>query len=246
MDRMLYVAMSGAHETLIAQGNASNNLANANTSGFLADFNQFRSMPVFGDGHPTRVYALDERPQTDFGQGSIVQTGRALDVAVKDGGWFAVQSGDGGEAYTRRGDLEVDVNGLLVTANGLPVMGNGGPIALPPFDAVQIGADGTISIRPQGAPPDELAVIDRIKVVAPQYDQMVKGEDGLMRLKDGGEAAASVGQRLVSGSLQSSNVNIVNEMVNMIELSRRYEMQVKMMKTAEETASSASSIVRPV
>lgn len=246
MDRMLYVAMSGAHETLIAQGNASNNLANANTSGFLADFNQFRSMPVFGDGHPTRVYALDERPQTDFGQGSIVQTGRALDVAVKDGGWFAVQSGDGSEAYTRRGDLEVDVNGLLVTANGLPVMGNGGPIALPPFDAVQVGADGTISIRPQGAPPDELAVIDRIKVVDPQYEQMVKGEDGLMRLKDGGEAEASVGQRLVSGALQSSNVNIVNEMVNMIELSRRYEMQVKMMKTAEETASSASSIVRPV
>jgi len=246
MDRMLYVAMSGAHETLIAQGNASNNLANANTSGFLADFNQFRSMPVFGDGHPTRVYALDERPQTDFNHGSIIQTGRALDVAVKDGGWLAVQSADGSEAYTRRGDLEVDVNGLLVTSNGLPVMGNGGPIALPPFDAIQIGADGTISIRPQGAAADELAVIDRIKVVDPQYDQMVKGEDGLMRLKDGAEAEASVGQRLVSGSLESSNVNIVNEMVNMIELSRRYELQVKMMKTAEETASSASSIVRPV
>ncbi len=246
MDRMLYVAMSGARETLIAQGNASNNLANANTTGFLADLNQFRSMPVFGEGHPTRVYALDERPQTDFSHGSIMQTGRALDVAVKDGGWIAVQAADGSEAYTRRGDLRIDASGVLTTGNGLPVMGNSGPVALPPFDAIQIGADGTISIRPQGAPPNELAVIDRIKLVAPQYDRMVKGEDGLMRLKDGGEAPAAFEQRLVSGALEASNVNIVNEMVEMIELSRRFEMQIKLMKTAEDTAAASASIVKPI
>ncbi|HHI76441.1 MAG TPA: flagellar basal-body rod protein FlgF [Gammaproteobacteria bacterium] len=246
MDRMLYVAMSGARETLIAQGNASNNLANANTTGFLADLNQFRSMPVFGEGHPTRVYALDERPQTDFSHGSIMQTGRALDVAVKDGGWIAVQAADGSEAYTRRGDLRIDASGVLTTGNGLPVMGNSGPVALPPFDAIQIGADGTISIRPQGAPPNELAVIDRIKLVAPQYDRMVKGEDGLMRLRDGGEAPAAFEQRLVSGALEASNVNIVNEMVEMIELSRRFEMQIKLMKTAEDTAAASASLVKPI
>lgn len=246
MDRMLYVAMSGARETLIAQGNASNNMANANTTGFLADLNQFRSMPVFGNGHPTRVYALDERPQSDFSHGTIQQTGRDLDVAVKDGGWIAVQAADGGEAYTRRGDLRVDANGVLRNGAGLPVMGNSGPIALPPYDAIQIGTDGTISIRPKGAAASELAVIDRIKLVAPQYDSMVKGEDGLMRLKQGGEAPAAFDQRLVSGALESSNVNIVNEMVSMIELARRFEMQIKLMKTAEETATSASSVVRPV
>ncbi len=246
MDRMLYVAMSGARETLIAQGNSANNLANANTTGFLADLNQFRSMPVYGPGHPTRVYALDERPQADFSHGVITRTGRALDVAVKDGGWIAVQARDGSEAYTRRGDLRVDASGLLVTGNGLPVIGDGGPIALPPHDAIEIGSDGTISIRPQGATASELAVIDRIKLVAPQFDRMTKGEDGLMRLKDGGEAEAAAEQRLVSGALESSNVNIVNEMVQMIELQRRFEMQIKLMKTAEETASSSASIVRPV
>jgi len=246
MDRMLYVAMSGARETLIAQGNASNNLANANTTGFLADLNQFRSMPVYGPGHPTRVYALDERPQTDFTHGVITQTGRALDVAVKDGGWIAVQARDGSEAYTRRGDLKVDASGLLVTGNGLPVLGDGGPIALPPYDAIQIGSDGTISIRPQGAAASELAVVDRIKLVAPQFDRMVKGEDGLMRLKGGGKAEAAAEQRLISGALEASNVNIVNEMVEMIELQRRFEMQIKLMKTAEETASASASIVRPV
>lgn len=246
MDRMLYVAMSGARETLIAQGNASNNLANANTSGFLADLNQFRSMPVFGDGHPTRVYAMDERPGSDFSHGSVQQTGRDLDVAVKDGGWIAVQGADGNEAYTRRGDLKVDTNGLLTTGNGLPVMGNGGPIALPPFDAIDIGTDGTISIRPQGAAANEVAVIDRIKLVAPQYEQMLKGEDGLMRLKSGEQAEAAAEQRLVSGALEASNVNVVNEMVDMIELSRRFEMQIKMMKTAEDNAQAAASILRPV
>ena len=246
MDRMLYVAMSGAKETLVAQANANNNLANASTSGFLSDLNQFRSMPVFGGGHPTRVFAMDERPGTNFDHGSVQYTGRDLDVSVKDGGWIAVQARDGSEAYSRRGDLRVDQNGLLVTGNNLPVMGNGGPIAVPPFEKIDIGVDGSISIRPLGAGAEQLALVDRIKLVAPQYDQMVKGDDGLMRLKGGGEAEADPAQRIVSGSLQSSNVNVVNEMVDMIELSRRFELQVKMMKTAQENANASASIVRPM
>ncbi|MDJ0739299.1 MAG: flagellar basal body rod protein FlgF [Gammaproteobacteria bacterium] len=246
MDRMLYVAMSGAKETLIAQANASNNLANANTTGFLSDLNQFRSMPVFGDAHPTRVYAMDERPTTDFDHGSIQYTGRDLDVAVQDGGWIAVQARDGGEAYTRRGDLRVDENGLLVSGNGLPVLGNGGPIAVPPFEKIDIGVDGTLSIRPLGAQADQLAVIDRIKLVAPQYEQMGKADDGLFRLADGAVAEPDPLQRVVSGALAASNVNVVNEMVDMIELSRRFELQVKMMKLAEENAGAAASVVRPV
>ena len=246
MDDMLYVAMSGAQETLVAQAAATNNLANASTTGFLADLNQFRSMPVFGDGYPTRVYAMDERPTSTFDHGSLQHTGRDLDVAVKDGGWLALQARDGGEAYSRRGDLRVTENGLLVTGNNLPVMGNGGPITIPPFEKIDIGSDGTVSIRPLGAASQQLAVIDRIKLVAPQFDQMDKGEDGLFRLQGGGEAEADPVQRLVPGALMSSNVNVVDEMVNMIELSRRFELQVKMMKTAEESSSAASSIVRPV
>jgi flagellar basal-body rod protein FlgF len=246
MDDMLYVAMSGAQETLIAQANATNNLANASTTGFLSDLNQFRSMPVLGNGHPTRVFALGERPGSNFEHGSLQYTGRDLDVAVKDGGWMAVQAPDGGEAYSRRGDFRVDENGLLLAGNNLPVMGNGGPIAVPPFEKIDIGVDGTVSIRPLGAEAQQLAVIDRIKLVAPQFDRMKKGEDGLFRLKGGGEAEADPVQRLVPGALVSSNVNVVNEMVDMIELSRRFELQVKMMKTAEESSSAASSIVRPV
>jgi flagellar basal-body rod protein FlgF len=241
---MLYVAMSGAKETLIAQGSNSNNLANSNTPGFLADLQQFRSMPVFGDGHPTRVYGMSERPAIDFSKGSIVHTGGELDVAVNGLGWLAVQARDGVEAYTRRGDLMLDANGLLTTGNGLPVMGNNGPIAIPPAEKIEIAPDGTISIRPLGQGADELATIDQIKLVNPPRDQLEKGDDGLMRLQDGATAQPDVGTQLVSGSLEGSNVNIVDAMVNMIELSRRFELQVKMMKTAQDMENASASIMR--
>jgi flagellar basal-body rod protein FlgF len=241
---MLYVAMSGAKETLIAQGSNSNNLANGNTPGFLADLQQFRSMPVFGDGHPTRVYGMSERPAIDFSKGSIVHTGSELDVAVNGNGWLVVQAKDGIEAYTRRGDLMLDANGLLTTGNGLPVMGNNGPIAIPPAEKIEIAPDGTISIRPLGQGADELATIDQIKLVNPPRDQLEKGDDGLMRLRDGTTAQPDVGTQLVSGSLEGSNVNIVDAMVNMIELSRRFELQVKMMKTAQDLENASASIMR--
>jgi len=244
MDRMLYVAMSGAKETMIAQANNSNNLANANAPGFLSDLQQFRSMPVFGDGFPTRAYGLSERPGTDFTHGSQVQTGRDLDVAIAGDGWFAVQARDGSEAYSRRGDLNIDVNGLLTTGNGLPVIGNGGPIAIPPAEKLDIGADGTISIVPLGQRATEIAVIDRIKIVNPPIGQMEKGMDGLLRMKGGEPAEEDGAMRLNSGVFEGSNVNIVNAMVDMIELSRRYEMQVKMMNAAKTMEESSTRIMR--
>ena len=244
MDRMLYVAMSGDKETMLAQASNSNNLANANAPGFLADLQQFRSMPVFGDGYPTRAYGLSERPGTDFTHGDQVHTGRDLDVAIAGEGWFAVQARDGSEAYTRRGDLTVDVNGLLTTGNGLPVLGNGGPIALPPAEKLEIGPDGTISILPLGQNATEMAVIDRIKMVNPASDQLVKGKDGLVRLKSGEAAEEDGALRLNSGVFEGSNVNIVNAMVEMIELSRRYEMQVKMMQTAKTMEEASTRIMR--
>ncbi len=234
MDRMLYVAMSGAKETLMTQANNSHNLANVNTPGFMEDLNQFRSMPVFGPGYPTRVYSLDERPDINFHKGPLQTTGNPFDVAVKDNGFLAVQAWDGTEAYTRRGDLKVDANGIVTNGEGLPVIGNNGPIALPPHDMIEIAADGTITILPEGSTPEALAIIDRIKLVEPPLQDLVKGEDGLMRLKDGSEEPAEAGTELVAGALESSNVSVADALVDMIELSRKFEFQVKMMKAAEE------------
>ncbi|MEW8627930.1 MAG: flagellar basal-body rod protein FlgF [Candidatus Thiodiazotropha sp.] len=243
MDRMLYVAMSGAKETLMAQASNSNNLANVNTPGFMEDLNQFRSMPVFGPGYPTRVYALDERPDINFDKGSLQTTGNPLDVAINGEGYFAVQAPDGSEAYTRRGDLKVDANGLVTNGEGLPVIGNGGPLALPPMERLEIAPDGTITILPEGATPEALAIVDRIKMVNPPRDALYKGEDGLLRMKEGGEADADAVTQLVSGSIESSNVNVADALVNMIELSRKFELQVKMMKNAEEMDKASASLM---
>ncbi len=244
MDRMLFVAMSGAKETMLAQASNSHNLANVNTPGFMADLNQFRSMPVFGPGHPTRVYAMDERSAIDFTRGSVQSTGNDMDVAIKGEGYIAVQAPDGTEAYTRRGDLKVDANGILTNGQDLPVIGNGGPIALPPHEKIEIGNDGTITILPEGATPEALAIVDRIKLVSSPSEDLIKGEDGLLHLSEPAELPPDANIELVSGGIESGNVNVADALVNMIELGRKFEMQVKMMKTAEEMDSASSALLR--
>ena len=244
MDRMIYVAMSGAKQTSLAQAVNSNNLANANTTGFRAELAAFRSMPVFGPGAPTRVYAMTENPAVNLESGAIQSTGRPLDMAIQGDGWLAVQTADGSEAYTRAGNLRVDSGGLLVNASGYPVLGNRGPIAIPQAESFEIGVDGTITIRGIGEFANSLTVLDRIKLVNPADADLVKGKDGLMRLKSGMDAEADASVRLISGALETSNVNTVDAMVNMIALARQYEMQVKMMKEAGDMASSSNELLR--
>ena len=244
MDKMLYVAMTGAHNNSLAQSAHANNLANISTSGFRRDFEQARSMPVFGDGLPARVYAMSERPGTDFTPGSLQETGRDLDVAIGGEGWLAVQAADGSEAYVRTASLNVDALGMLRTGSGLPVMGNAGPIAVPPEQKIEIGQDGTISIRALGEAPNVLAEVDRLKLVNPDLKQMEKGSDGLMRIKDGQPVLADAAVRVTSGFLESSNVNAVEEMTAILSLSRQFELQVKMMRTGEDNASAMARVLQ--
>lgn len=246
MDRMLYIAMSGAKQIMRAQTVNANNLANASTTGFRADMIAAQERPVAGPGYKTRVYSEFVQSGVDFTEGAIITTGNDLDVAIKGEGWIAVQAKDGTEAYTRAGDLHINANGQLLTGSDNPVLGNGGPIAIPPFDKLEIGGDGTISIRPAGQEASALAVLDRIKMVKPERNQLEKNSEGLMKMK--GEAAQTVTAdssiTLMSGSLESSNVNSVASMVSMIEYSRQYEMQIKMMKEADDNASSSMTVMR--
>ncbi|KRW62255.1 flagellar basal body rod protein FlgF [Pseudomonas sp. TTU2014-080ASC] len=244
MDKMLYVSMTGAHQNTLAQRAHANNLANISTTGFRRDFEQARSMPVFGDSFPARVYAMSERPGTDFTPGSLQETGRDLDVAVGGKGWIAVQAPDGGEAYVRTASLNVDALGVLRTGNGLPVLGNAGPIAIPPEQKIEIGADGTISIRALGEAPNVLAEVDRIKLVNPDLKQMEKGQDGMIRYTGQGLVEADATVQVTSGFLESSNVNAVEEMTAILSLSRQFELQVKMMRTAEDNSSAMARVLQ--
>lgn len=244
MDKSLYIAMSGAKQTLLAQTANANNLANAQTSGFKSDLEQFRSMPVYGPGYPTRVYAMAERPGTDLSPGAIQQTGRDLDVAVEGDGWLAVQGADGKEAYTRAGDLRITPEGLLQTGTGLQVLGQDGPITVPPAQKLEIGKDGTISMVPLGANASNTAVIDRIKLVRPELQNMEKRSDGLMHVKDNKPVEANADVTLIQGAVESSNVNTIGAMVDMIELSKNFELQTKVMKSADDNASASARLMQ--
>ncbi|TXJ01055.1 MAG: flagellar basal body rod protein FlgF [Aquabacterium sp.] len=244
MDKMLYLAMSGASQNTLAQRAHANNLANLSTSGFRRDFEQARSMPLFGDGYPARVYAMSERPATDFTPGSLQETGNELDVAIEGQGWLAVQAPDGSEAYVRTASMKIDALGMLRTGSGLPVLGNAGPIAVPPQQQIEIGQDGTISIRSLGEAPNVVAQVDRIKMVNPDPKSLVKGEDGMIRLKEPATQPADANVRLASGFLESSNVNAVAEMTSMLALARQFELHVKMMRTAEDNASAVARVMQ--
>lgn len=244
MDKSLYISMTGASQNALAQRSHANNLANLTTTGFRRDFEQARSMPVFGDGYATRAYAMTERPGTDLSSGTMIETGRELDVAVQGEGWIAVQAPDGSEAYTRAGSLNIDAFGILRTSGGLPVLGNGGPIAIPPAEKIEIGSDGTISIRALGEGPAVMAEVDRIKLVNPDTAQMRKGRDGLIHMRDGQLLEADANVRLHSGFLESSNVSAVGEMTAILALSRQFELHVKMMNTAKEGSESMARVMQ--
>ncbi len=245
MDRLLYIAMSGAKENMNGMAVRANNLANTGTVGFRADFEQARAMQAFGEGLPTRVFSLTEKPGQNFDAGAIIITERELDVAIQGDGWLAVQAPDGKEAYTRGGNLQLTAQGILETSAGLPVMGDDGPIQLPvPLAKVEIGLDGTISVRPQGAPADALIPAGRIKLVKPLNSEMEKGNDGLFRRKDGLLAEAAPDVSLLKGAIESSNVNAVGEMTYMISLQRQFELQVKMMKSAEDMDRQQNQLLR--
>jgi flagellar basal-body rod protein FlgF len=245
MDKMLYIAMSGAKQNMQALSVNANNLANAKTTGFKADLANARAMQAFGEGLPSRVFSMTERAGQNFDSGALLTTGRDLDVAIQGQGWLSVQTKDGAEAYTRNGQLKLSDNGALETGSGDLVMGNNGPIFIPlPVNNINITSDGTIMVQPEGAPSNVQEEVGRIKLVNPDSRLLEKGNDGLFRRKDGNNEPADITVKVASGALESSNVNPISEMTDMIALQRQFEMQLKMMKTAEEIDASAASLLK--
>lgn len=242
---MLYIAASGAKQDLLGTAVRANNLANAQTTGFKAQLEQARAMPAYGEGLPTRVFAMTESPTNNYESGPLQTTGRDLDMAIQGDGFFAVQDQNGAEAYTRAGSLQINANGMLQDAKGNLVMGDNGPINIPgAFNNISIASDGMVMTRPQGAPETELAEVGRIKLVKPEYSDVKRGEDGLFRMKNAELADADATVIVAGGMLEGSNVNAVDEMVNMISLQRHYEMQVKLMKKADTLSTRANQLLR--
>lgn len=244
MDRLIYTASSGAKHIMEKQATTANNLANATSTGFRAQLDSFRAVPVVADGMmPTRTFVVDSTVGSDFTQGPMQHTGRALDVAVENSGWIAVQSADGSEAYTRNGALKLNENGMLQTQSGLMVQGDTGPLAVPPGVTVSIASDGTVGTISTDVPPGPSTVLGRIKLVNPPEQLLVRGDDGLFRVKDGSVPPADQTVKLTTGALEGSNVSPVDSMVTMIALARQFETQMSLLKNAENNAAKATQIL---
>lgn len=244
MDGFLYIASSGGRDILLSQTVAANNLANASTPGFREDLD-FSSSAYLDKGGDSRVFAGGRKNLVNLETGQIQMTNRSMDVAINGEGWISVIGDNGKEGYTRRGDFRMNEYGQLVNGAGKQVQGEGGPIAIPPYSKLEIGMDGTISIVPLGQDPNTLVTVDRIKLVKPE-DQSVMGKsvDGLLRPDDGKELPADASVILIPGSLESSNVNALTAMVDMIDMSRRFEYNQKVVKTAETMDQSSAQLMR--
>jgi flagellar basal-body rod protein FlgF len=245
MDKLIYTAMTGAKHDLLRQDVLTHNLANANTPGFRAQTVAFRSVPLQGGqgGPGTRVFAIESTPGADLSPGPIQRTGNPLDIAVNGPGWIAVEAPGGGEAYTRNGSLQISPEGVLQTQTGRNVLTDGGAVSVPPNNIISIETDGSISATPIGTTGKGVVSLGRIKLVNPPEGSLVRGDDGMFRLKAGGAADADPKVAIAPASLEGSNVNPVEALVGMIALARQFDVHMKLLQNADSNAQRATQLL---
>lgn len=243
MDRLIYTAMTGAKATMGQQAAVANNLANVATTGFRAEVHRLRAVPVLSESLPSKAFVVDASIGADYTTGAVSQTGRELDAAINGKGWFAVQMPDGTEAYTRSGSFQIDENGVLRTRAGLEVAGDGGQIAIPPDNLIEIAADGSITATPASGVRTASTVVGRLKLVNPGEAELQRGADGLFRLPNGAAADPDPAVKVAGGYLEGSNVNVVEQMVTMIALARQYELNTRLLQTAQDNDKAAARVI---
>ncbi len=243
MDKLIYTAATSGKHTLIQMDTVTHNLANVSTDGFRAQMDSFRAVPVISTDLPVQTYVVDATVGTNFNAAATHDTGRALDVALQGKGWLVVQGADGQEAYTRGGSLKTDENGLLQTQRGLNVLSDAGPITIPPDETITISKDGTISSIPIGNKVANGSIIGQLKLVNPPENTLVRGDDGLFRIKDGSTAEVDSTVSVTGGAVEDSNVNAVDALVNMINLSKQFDMHMQLLTSAQTDDAKASTVL---
>ncbi len=244
MDRSVYIAMGGARDAMRLHATQAHNLANSQTVGFRADLSKAESQPLTGPGFADRVHATQTGERMpDLRPGPVNQTGRDLDIAIAGEGFLMVQGNDGAEVFSRAGNLRVDGGGMLVDHANRPVLGNSGPVVLPPYEKLEIARDGSISIRPAGETDGPLNIVDRLRLSRPNPEDLVKTADGTIRQRSGAPALPNASVVVTTGALESSNVEPVGALVQMIELQRQFEMHIKFIENSEENDRAATRLL---
>lgn len=239
MEKVIYTAMSGAEYALTAQQIHANNLANANTTGFRADYERVQAYATSDSKNETRIMAQMTAGGINYESGSLIKTDRPLDGAIRGDGFFTIQMPDGSEAYTRNGEFSLNETGEL-SLNGYPVMGDGGPLVVPDYRDLKIGSDGTISITPAGG--GALQEVGRLKLVNPDTASLSKNSAGFL-VTDGAPAQTDEAVTMASGFIESSNVNPIDELIASMSLTRSFDLQVKLMKNADSQAEEGNKLI---
>ncbi len=252
MSNALWVAKTGLDAQQTRMSVISNNLANVNTTGFKQSRAAFEDLlyqnvrqagaqssqdTILPSGLMLGTGVRTVATEKIFSQGNLVQTDNALDVAVQGQGFFQILRPDGGLGYSRAGNFQTDAQGQLVTSNGYQLQ----PAITIPEDAqaITIGTDGVVSVmQPGQAAPTQVGAIQLADFINPAGLQPA-GEN--MYLETAASGAPQIGTpglnglgSVQQGSLETSNVNVVEEMVNMIEAQRAYEMNSKVISSVDQ------------
>ncbi len=244
MDKLIYTAMSGAHQSMLAQAIYANNLANVDTPGFRADYANATAAMLKGGQYHSRALVSSDAAGSVFSPGVVSATDRDLDVSINGDGWFSVLDSSGQEAYTRSGNWSVEDSGALKTQTGYQIMGSAGPIVLPAHQKIEFAVDGQISVRPLGANPNALVQVDRLKLVNDETGDLVKGADGLFRPKNNNTLSLDPNIRVTAGALEGSNVNAIESLLSIVNLSRQFEMQMKEITQAADLDEASNRLLR--
>jgi len=244
VDRLIYTSLTAMRGAMARQTTIANNLANAQTPGFRADLAEAQSLWLDSQGLDARAMASEEVLAADMKSGTVMSTGRDLDIALSGDAMLSVQADNGEIAYTKRGDLMLSQTGLLTTGDGKPVQGSQGPITLPPADSISIDVEGRVWIVPTGGDPAQPQEVDRLKLASPAGSDVVKGLDGLFRVRDGGILPDDPDARVVTRSLEGSNVSATQALVDMIEASRSWDTQLKLIGDVRDMDAATADLMQ--
>jgi len=238
MDRMIYTALTAMNSAMDRQKSVANNLANASTPGFRKEVfaATAATLQTQESGGPieARAVARGNVRGADMAGGKVNPTGQPLDVAVEGKALIAFQGPDGGEIYSRRGDLRVGPGGMLENGEGLPVMGDGGPITVPAGFRIAIAPDGGVLAQDPAAPGEPAQQLDQIRLVSPEGSALAKGIDSFLKVPGGGVLPPDPTARVIPGALEGSNVETAATLVEMIDAQRAFEQRARIIKTAGE------------
>ena len=252
MDRLIYTAVSGMNASMQRERMIASNMANSQTIGFRAETMQFTpqtlTTPEEGDNLEVRSMTSGMVKGASMKAGSLSQTGRELDLAMAGDALLTVQAPDGGEAYTRRGDLSISATGLMQNGEGFPVMGENGPITVPLGSRVSIAPDGSVMASNPQSPDQPPVKIERLKLANGRGSQIEKDLTGLFRVPAGdssfGVLPLDEDARVMTGALEQSNVNPSEVLVEMVEAQRLYDMRTKLVATAKQLDESGAQLMK--